>query len=112
MKRVDPPYQADERPMLESWLEYHRATLEWKCEGLDRDQLVERAVPPSSMSLLGLVRHMAEVERNWFRKCLAGEEAPYYFVTAENEDADFDDVEQADVDGDFATWRIDGSVGD
>ena len=91
--------------MLENWLEYHRATLEMKCAGLTRDQLIERAVPPSSMSLLGLVRHMAEVERNWFRKVLAGEAAPYHYVSEDNEDGDFDDVEKADVDADFATWR-------
>jgi hypothetical protein len=105
VRRTDPPFEADERTMLESWLEYHRATLEMKCAGLTREQLIERAVPPSSMSLLGLIRHMAEVERNWFRKVLAGEEAPYYYVSEEHVDADFDNVEDADVDADFATWR-------
>jgi hypothetical protein len=105
IERIEPAYVQDERAMLESWLEYHRATLEWKCEGLTGAQLIERAVPPSSMSLLGLVRHMAEVERNWFRKVLAGEEAHYYFISEEHEDADFDDVDEADVEADFATWR-------
>jgi len=75
--------------MLEAWLEYHRATLVMKCEGLTGAQLVERAVPPSALSLLGLVRHMAEVERHWFRRALAGEEAPDLYCTDEDPDGDF-----------------------
>jgi Protein of unknown function (DUF664) len=65
--RTDPPFEADERTTLTAFLDFHRATLALKCEGLTDDQLRERTVPPSSLSLLGLVRHMAEVERNWFR---------------------------------------------
>ena len=104
--RVDPPFEAAEREMLESWLEYHRATLALKCEGLSPSQLRERAVPPSSMSLLGLVRHMADVERNWFRRRLAGEDAgPIFYDRETNADGDFDDVDTADVEADLATWR-------
>ena len=77
--RTDPPFVAAERPMLESWLEFHRATLLLKCAGLSDDQLRERTVPPSTLSLLGLVRHMTEVERNWFRRVLLDEDvAPLY----------------------------------
>src|SRR4051812_44812028 len=72
--RVHPPRVADERPMLEGWLDFHRATLLWKCARLDGGQLAQRAAPPSSMSLLGLVRHMTDVERSWFRRRLHGEE--------------------------------------
>jgi uncharacterized damage-inducible protein DinB len=103
--RFDPPYRADERAMLEAWLEYHRATLAVKCDGLRAEQLRERAVPPSSLSLLGLVRHMADVESNWFRRVLQGEDAPGLFWTPENEDADFDDVDSADVDEAFDAWQ-------
>jgi uncharacterized damage-inducible protein DinB len=103
--RIDPPYVAGERAMLESWLEYHRATLAWKCEGLDDAQLRERAVPPSSLSLLGLVRHMADVERNWFRRVLGGEDVPGIYWTDDDLDADFNDVDTADVQEAFATWR-------
>jgi len=71
--RADPPTVAGERRSLESWLDYHRATLLYKCQGLAGDQLAQRAVGPSSLSLLGLVRHMAEVERAWFRRRLAGQ---------------------------------------
>ena len=105
IERADPPYVADERLMLERWLEYHRATLLVKCDGLSAEQLKERSVPPSSMSLLGLVRHMADVERNWFRRVLAAEDVPGIFWTDDNEDGDFDDVDQADADADFGTFH-------
>jgi uncharacterized damage-inducible protein DinB len=103
--RIDPPYVAGELAMLESWLEYHRATLAWKCEGLDDAQLRERAVPPSPLSLLGLVRHMADVERNWFRRVLGGEDVPGIYWTDGDPDGDFNDVDTAEVQEAFATWR-------
>jgi uncharacterized damage-inducible protein DinB len=102
--RVDPPYVLDERPMLDAWLEYHRATLSLKCDGLSPEQLRMRSADPSSLSLLGLVRHMADVERNWVRRVLGGEEAPGLFWTPDNEDGDFDDVDTADVHEAFAAW--------
>jgi uncharacterized damage-inducible protein DinB len=91
--------------MIEAWLEYHRATLALKCEGLSTEQLRMRSAPPSKLSLLGLVRHMADVERNWFRRVLSGEEAPGLFWTPEHEDADFDEVDTADRDEAFAAWQ-------
>ncbi len=69
-QRTEPATNADERSMLEGWLDYHRETLEMKCAGLDDAQLRTASVEPSELSLLGLVRHMAEVERGWFRKVL------------------------------------------
>ena len=105
VERADPPYVADERTMLVTWLDYHRATLELKCEGVPSARLSERSAPPSTLSLLGLVRHMAEVERNWFRRVLAGEDAgPMYYSDADP-DGDFDNVDGADLDEAFATWR-------
>src|SRR5438270_13442753 len=103
--RTDPPLIADERAMLEAWLEYHRATLAMKCDGLSAEQLRQRAVPPSSLSLLGLVRHMAEVERHWFRRVLNDEDAPGIYYTDADPDGDFDHVDDADPDEAFATWR-------
>jgi uncharacterized damage-inducible protein DinB len=103
--RIDPPFVAGERAMLESWLEYHRATLAWKCEGLDDAQLRERAVPPSPLSLLGLVRHMADVERSWFRRVLGGENVPGIYWTDDDPDGYFDNFDAADVQEAFATWR-------
>ena len=65
--RVDPDHLADERTSLDEWVDYHRATLLMKCAGLNEEQLKRRPSPPSTLSLLGLVRHMTEVERWWFR---------------------------------------------
>jgi uncharacterized damage-inducible protein DinB len=108
--RSYPPYIADEPQMLVSWLEFHRATLELKCEGLTPEQLAERSAPPSSLSLLGLVRHLAEVERNWFRRCLADEDVAPIYYSEGNDDGDFDDADPASADADFATWRAECAV--
>jgi uncharacterized damage-inducible protein DinB len=90
--------------MLESWLDFHRATLLWKADGLDDDQLRLRSVPPSSLTLLGLVRHMAEVERWWFRRIIAGQDLPDIYCTEEMPDGDFDLVDDADPEADRATF--------
>ena len=74
VERSDPPDSGDERTLLDAWLDFHRATLLRKCSGLSEDQLRQRSVPPSSLSLLGLVRHLTEVERGWFRRGVLGEE--------------------------------------
>ena len=105
VERTEPGFELGEREMLEAWLEYHRQTLAWKCEGLADAQLRERSVPPSSMSLLGLVRHMADVELNWFRRVLGGEQAPGLFWSPDNEDGEFDDVDDASVEEAFAAWN-------
>ncbi|CAN5713451.1 DinB family protein [soil metagenome] len=91
--------------MLEGWLDYHRATLEMKCEGLSPEQLRLRAVSPSSLTLLGLVRHMAEVERSWFRNIFQGEDAPPLYYTDEDPDGDFNDLESAEPSEVLSTWR-------
>jgi uncharacterized damage-inducible protein DinB len=105
VERVDPPLEAGEREMLGAWLEWQRATLAWKCQGLDDHQLRERSALPSSLSLLGLVRHMAEVERGWFRRTLGGEDVPHIYSTTRDMDAAFNDADTADVAEAFATWR-------
>ena len=76
-ERAEPPRDADERTSLEVWLEFHRATLAMKCRGLTPEQLARRAVPPSGLSLVGLVRHLAELERAYFRRGFAGEQVPW-----------------------------------
>jgi uncharacterized damage-inducible protein DinB len=76
VERPEPPLVADEREMLRVFLDFHRSTLAMKCEGLTDGQLRERSMPPSTLTLLGLVRHMAEVERTWFRRAIAGEDVP------------------------------------
>ena len=88
--RADPPARADERTTLAAFLRWQRDTLELKCSGLDAADLARRSVDPSTLSLLGLVRHMAEVERSWFRRVMAGQEAPPYFYSDADLDGDFD----------------------
>ncbi|MFI5618541.1 DinB family protein [Streptomyces sp. NPDC051567] len=87
--RDEPSTTADEREMLDGWLDYHRATLVWKCEGLQDAQLRLTPLAPSELSLLGLVRHMSEVERYWFREIMLGEELPDLYCTEEDPDGDF-----------------------
>jgi uncharacterized damage-inducible protein DinB len=74
--RPMPPLAADERATLAGWLDFYRATLADKCAGLDEVQLRTASVPPSELTLLGLVQHVTEVERTWFRRVLLGEDAP------------------------------------
>jgi hypothetical protein len=104
--RMDEPGIADERAMLEGWLEYHRQTLLMKCSGLTSDQLKQRSVPPSSLSLLGLVRHMADVERWWFRTQFSGEPSQSRYWTDASPDGDFDDVDSADAEADLAVFGV------
>jgi hypothetical protein len=104
-QRIDPPRTGDERATLQGFLDYQRATLAWKCDGLTAAQLRERAVPPSALSLLGLVRHLAEVERGWFRRGVAGEQIGYLYCTQDDPDADFDRVDDASVEEALAAWR-------
>ncbi len=78
-ERATPLMNSDERTTVESWLDFHRHTLLLKCAGLDDDQVRRASVPPSPITLQGLVQHMAEVERNWFRRILTGENAPPIF---------------------------------
>ena len=106
-ERADPPFEADERATLTAFLDFQRATLALKCEGLTDDQLRERAVPPSSLSLLGLVRHMADVERVWFRRIMAGQDTSYRFSSREDRDGDFDNVrpDPAMVAEAWQAWR-------
>ncbi|MEU8759395.1 DinB family protein [Streptomyces sp. NPDC048659] len=104
--RVDPGTLTGERQALEQWLDFHRATLAMKCEGLDDTQLRTAAAPPSDLNLMGLVRHMAEVERGWFRRVLAGErDAGWIYSTKEDHDGDIH-VTDADTWAEaYATWQ-------
>ena len=105
--RTDPPGQGDEKATLLGFLRWQRETLELKCSGLDAEQLARRAVEPSSMSLLGLVRHLAGVERAWFRRAMAGEDAPPLYSTREDPDGDFTGAvaDPAVVAEAWAAWR-------
>ncbi len=74
--RIGPPLLGGERETLRAFLDYHRATLAMKCQGLSDGELRQRSMPPSTLTLLGLVRHLAEVERTWFRRVINGEDIP------------------------------------
>jgi len=90
--------------MLDAYLDYHRATLLNKCAGLGPKHLRARSAPPSKLTLLGLVRHMAEVERSWFRRRVGGERIPFLYCTEDNWNADFDEVDKGDAEADFAAY--------
>jgi uncharacterized damage-inducible protein DinB len=105
MTRDDPPRVGDERTLLDAWLDFHRQTLLWKCAGLTGEELAARSVEPSALSLLGLVRHMAEVERGWFRHGFAREPVGNLYCTEERPEADFDDVNPAGAEADIAAFR-------
>lgn len=103
-----PPLNADERTTLEAWLDFYRSTLAIKCEGLDDDKLRYATVAPSPLTLLGLVQHMAEVERNWFRRVLVGDEVPPIYdpgAVADGHDGGFEVTEDASYTHAAAIWH-------
>ncbi len=105
-RRQEPPFVLGEREMLEAWLEFHRTTLLLKSEGLDDAARKTRPVPTSNVSLHGLVRHMAEVERSWFRRTLLRDpEAPYIWRDPNVEDSEWVPLDDADWEADFAAWQ-------
>ena len=107
-ERQMPPLNADERTNLEAWLDFYRATLALKCDGLTGEQLRSASVEPSPLTLLGLVQHLAEVERNWFRRVLLGEDAPPIHgprTDANAHDGGFDLAERVDFATASATWQ-------
>jgi uncharacterized damage-inducible protein DinB len=101
------PTLGDEKATLQEFLRFQRLTLELKCSGLNAAQLAMRSVEPSTMSLLGLVRHMAAVERNWFRRRLAGLDVPRLYQSEEEPDGDFDGAvaDPAVVEEAWHAWR-------
>ncbi|MCX4680966.1 DinB family protein [Streptomyces sp. NBC_01433] len=104
-ERATPSRTADERDSLTGFLQYQRETLTMKCAGLTADQLRKKAVPSSGLSLLGLVRHAAEIERSWFQVVWNTEDVPAYWPRKpDGTFADFD-VDTADPDEAFMFWR-------
>jgi hypothetical protein len=110
--RPEPPNVADERTAVQAWLDYHRATLRWKCTGLTGDQLVVRPVQSSTLSLLGLVRHMAEVERSWFRIRFAGQASVAIYCDEQYPDGDFDLTDADKAADDFAAFAAECAAAD
>ena len=100
--RIPEPVAGGERATLDGLLEWHRSTLLWKCSGLTGDQLALRPVPPSGLSLLGLVRHLTDTERAWFRRRVAGQPLPDIYTTADRPEAAFEDTDPATAEADVA----------
>ncbi|MGW3564925.1 DinB family protein [Streptomyces sp. NPDC000941] len=94
-----------ERQMLEGWLNWHRETLLAKCAGLEPAQLARTTVEPSNLTLLGLVRHMAEVERSWFRRRFAGEGIGNVFTDPGDDDEGIEGVHEVYAERDFERFR-------
>jgi len=91
--RQDEPFTGGERPVIEGLLDWYRAGILVRCAGLTGAQLARRAVPPSDLSLLGLVRHLTDVERTWFRRRFGGQEIGSRHATPERPDAAFDEAD-------------------
>ena len=114
---VDGPMTGDDRPILEGYLNYQRSTLLNICAGLTGEQLARRPIPSSNLSLLGLIRHLAKVERTWFRQRAAGQPVPPMYDPARGKDADFNDAVAAEAEADIdqlrAEWvQADAAVAD
>jgi uncharacterized damage-inducible protein DinB len=103
--RPEVPTAADERTLLDGFLDLHRATLLWKCADLSDDDLRRRSVDPSPMSLLGLVRHLTEVELGWFVHGFARVDVTPAYTSPDNPDGDFNDVDTGDVKEAFAAYQ-------
>jgi uncharacterized damage-inducible protein DinB len=110
--REKAPRTGPERALLQGWLDWHRQTLLTKCAGLGAEQLRLASAEPSNLTLLGLVRHMTEVERAWFRTRAAGEPVSELYCSADNVDGDFDDVAGADPRADFAAYAAECELAD
>ncbi|WP_371483123.1 DinB family protein [Kitasatospora sp. NBC_00315] len=103
-ERIGPPLIGGEREMLRAFLDYHRATLAMKCDDLSDEDLRRRSMPPSTLSLLGLVRHMAEVERAWFRRVIDAEDVPLVWSDEEDYQAAYDPGSATSSEA-FDAWR-------
>jgi uncharacterized damage-inducible protein DinB len=110
-RREEPGFVLAERPMLEGWLEFHRVTLLLKCEGLTDQQRKSRPVATSNLSLHGLVRHMAEVERNWFRRVLLGESIRPIWYDPTVQDSELVPLDSATWDEDMIVWMAECEEG-
>ena len=100
--RETPPPRG-EKDVLAGYLRAYRMTLEMKCDGLDAEQMARASVPPSNLSLLGLVRHLTGVEHSWFRRRLDGQDVP----RLHERDSDFEvgTPSEADVAAAWEAWR-------
>jgi len=104
------PRVASEREALAAYLDYYRATVEMKCRGLTPEQARSRSMPPSTLSLHGLVRHLAGCERWWFQHNFERRDVPFLVFTEDNPKLDFDLPTDANFVADLETWRDECAV--
>ena len=104
------PRVAGEREALTAYLDHYRATVEMKCRGLTSEQARARSMPPSTMSLHGLVRHLASVERWWFQQNFERRDVPFLFFDESHPDLDFNPPADADFAADQQVWREECAV--
>src|SRR4051794_35695535 len=109
---VDGPLTGPERPIVKGYLDFERATLANICAGLTAEQLAQRPLPSSNLSLLGIVRHVAKVERTWFRIRAAGEPIEPLYDPALGKDYDFDHLDPADAEAALERWHVERRHGD
>lgn len=109
---VDGPLTGDDRPILEGYLNWQRITLLNICAGLTGEQLASRPIPSSNLSLLGLIRHLAKVERIWFRERAAGQPVPPLYDLALGKDADFNEGDAADAEAELARLQAEWQEAD
>jgi hypothetical protein len=116
---IDEPFLGQERPMLEAWLDRHRATFLRNCAGLTPEQLATPSTPPSNLTLQGLIRHLTDVERTWFRIRLAGQDVKARYSAPPSWDAAFEhldpsraETEYADLIAEMAEARAAGATRD
>ncbi|MBW4701298.1 MULTISPECIES: DinB family protein [unclassified Micromonospora] len=103
-ERIGPPLLAGERETLRAFLDFHRATLAMKCEGLTDEELRQRAVPSSQLTLLGLLRHLAEVERAWFRRVIDAQDVPLLWSDTGDYQQAYDPTGSTGAEA-FAAWQ-------
>jgi len=104
VERAFAPDEGDEATLLSAFLEFHRETLLWKCSGLTGDQLAQRPVSTTGMSLVGLLRHLTDVERQWLRIVGDGQDIESVYWGKPERDSDFDDVTAAAAERDYQAY--------
>ena len=102
--RQDLPLVGDEREILTAYLDWHRETFALKCTGVPPERLSEMCIPPSTLSLHGLLRHLAATERWWFSRQFAGQDLPMLYYSDDDPSQDFESLD-GDIDEAWSVWR-------
>lgn len=112
MDRAPEPKAHDEVGLLLGWLRFHRDALAAKCEGMTDEQLLVQSAPPSALSLLGLVRHLTEMERVYAVNALSGENKGLHYCTEHNPDGDIEGLDLTMVGASMSTWHAEMAAAD